>query len=126
MSRLNTEIGTLPLNSERHIYDLCNIVVRDLEIELDDRSVMNAVEDYGPISYAKWHFDGCRFQCPSSSMWGIAFPWRGSFRFYNGEFCFTSNEHGGAWVFAFKSGSRVWFIGNDFADADIQDTVRRF
>ena len=111
---------TLPLNSERHIYDLYNIVVRDLEIELDDRSVMDAVEDWGAVSYAKWHFEGCRFQCPSRNMWAIAFPWRGSFRFYNGEFCFPSNGHGGAWVFAFKSGSRVWFIGNDFADGDIQ------
>ena len=111
---------TLPLNSERHIYDLENIVVRDLEIELDDRSVMDTVEDWGPVSCAKWHFVGCRFQCPSPNMWAIAFPWRGSFRFYNGEFCFPSNGHGGAWVFAFKSGSRVWFIGNDFADSDIQ------
>ena len=111
---------TLPLNSERHIYDLENIVVRDLEIELDDRSVMDTVEDWGPVSFAKWHFVGCRFQCPSPNMWAIAFPWRGSFRFYNGEFRFPSNGHGGVWMFAFKSGSRVWFIGNDFTDSDIQ------
>ena len=111
---------TLPLNSERHIYELENIVVRDLEIELDDRSVVHAVEDWGPVSYAKWHFEGCRFECPSSNMWAIAFPWRGSFRFQNGEFCFRSSRQGGVWAFAFKSGSRVWFVGNDFADSDIQ------
>ena len=81
---------------------------------------MDAVEDWGPVSYAKWHFEGCRFQCPSPNMWAISFPWRGSFRFYNGEFYFPPNGHGGAWIFAFKSGSRVWFIGNDFADANIQ------
>ena len=58
----------LPLNSERHIYDIDNIVVRDLEIELDDGSAWDAVEDWTPVSDAKLHFEGCRFQCPSPNM----------------------------------------------------------
>ena len=111
---------TLPLNSERHIYEIDNIVVRDLDIELDDRSAWDAIPDWSPLSGAKWHFERCRFRCPSPNMWALAFPWRGSFRFHKNEFRFPSDGHrGGSWIFPFKIGSRVSFVGNDFAGKEI-------
>ena len=79
---------TLPLNSERHIYEIDNIVVRDLDIELDDRSAWDTIPDWSPLSGAKWHFERCRFRCPSPNMWALAFPWRGSFRFHKNESAF--------------------------------------
>ncbi|MDE0453186.1 MAG: hypothetical protein OXI90_15645 [Gammaproteobacteria bacterium] len=111
---------TLPLNSERHIFEIDNVVVRDLEIELDDRSAWDEIADWHPISNAKWHFERCRFRCPSPNMWVVAFPWRGSFRFHESEFRFPSGSRGGAWIFAFESGSRVSFVGNDFGGKTIQ------
>ena len=112
---------TLPLNSERHIVAMENIVVRDLEIELDHRSAWDVKEDWHPVSSAKWHFERCCFRCPSPNMWVLAFPWRGAFRFHRNEFRFPSDGHrGGAWILPFKSGSRVSFVGNDFAGREIQ------
>ena len=110
----------LPLNSERHIYELSNIVVRDLEIELDDEAAWTAVEDWSPISYAQLHFEGCRLQCLKSTMWAVAFPWHGSFRFHNNEFCFPLSQHGGYWMFCFQGSSRARFVRNDFTGTTIQ------
>ena len=110
----------LPLNSERHIYELSNIVVRNIEIELDDRSAWDAVDDWAPVSNAKLHFEGCRFQCPLSTMWPISFPWCGSFRFHNNEFCFPSSRHSRYWILVFRSWSIAWFVGNDFSGSTIQ------
>lgn len=110
----------LPLNSERHVFDLENVVVRGLEIELDDRSTLDAIAVGSPISYAKWHFERCLFRCPSPNVWAIAFPWRGSFRFHRNVFRFPPDGLGGVWIFAFKSGSRIAFVGNDFARKEIQ------
>ena len=111
---------SLPLNSERHKYDLYNIVVRDLDIELTDRSGWGEAEDWQPISSAKLHFEGCRFACESPDMWPISFPWRGSFRYEKNRFCFPSNQTGGTWIFAFRQGSMVWFEENDFTGSSIQ------
>ena len=110
----------LPLNSERHIYEIKNIVIRDLEIELDHRLTSSIATKGSPISYAKWHFEGCRFQPHSSNMWSVVLPWRGSFRFYKNEFCFPTGENGGYWAFVFKRGSRVSFVANDFTGGEIQ------
>ena len=111
----------LPLNSERHIFEIDNVVVRDLEIKLDDRSAWDEIADWSPISNAKWHFEGCCFRSPSPNMWALAFPWRGSFRFHKNQFRFPSDGHGGgAWILPFKSGSRVSFVGNDFGGKTIQ------
>ena len=110
----------LPIGSEREIYELNNIVIRNVEIELDDRNAWDIVKNWAPVSDAKLHFEGCRFFCPSSNMWAIHFPWRGSFRFEKSEFCFTAGEYGGYWIFPLCSGSRIWFIGNDFAESNIQ------
>ena len=109
----------LPLNSERHIYELHNIVVRDLEIELDNSSAWQVLQDWSPVSDAKWHFEGCRFLGPRPGMWSFVFPWRGSFRFHKNEFCHP-DQYGGLWTFAFGGGSRAWFVGNDFTSSRIQ------
>ena len=109
----------LPLNSERHIYELHNIVVRDLEIELDNSSAWKVIEDWNLVSSAKWHFEGCRFLGPRPGMWSFVFPWRGSFRFHNNDFCHP-DQCGGMWTFAFGGGSRAWFVGNDFTSSGIQ------
>ena len=111
----------LPLNSELHVYEIKNIVVRNLEIDLDDKSVSAMALEESVIRYAKWHFEGCRFLSRSPNMSGYVFPWCGAFRFYKNEFCFPPDGHGSeAWIFAFESGSRVWFISNNFAGAQIQ------
>ena len=112
--------NTSPLNSERNIYEMNNIVVRNLEIELDDRSAWDNVRDWHPISYAKLHFEGCRFECPSPNMCPMSFPWSGSFRYERNEFCFPSNRYSGTWIFAFRQGSRAQFVGNEFASSSIQ------
>ena len=77
---------TLPLNSERHIYDMENIVVRDVAVELDSKPGWGRGEDCVLASYAKWHFEGFRFRCPSPNGWIFALPWRGAFCFCNNEF----------------------------------------
>ena len=78
------------------------------------------VNDWARVSNAKLHFKGCRFFCVSSNMWAINFPWPGSFRFDNNEFCFPSSNYGGYWIFPFRSGSRTWFVGNNFTESNIQ------
>lgn len=110
----------LPLNSERHIYDLSNVVVLDLEIDLDDRNAWDILDDWTPISHAKLHFEGCRLCSSSPNMWAIYFPWRGTFRFYKNEFSFPSTDYSGSWIFPFRIGSRVWFVGNNFTGSNIQ------
>lgn len=111
---------SLPLNSERHKYDLHNIVVRNLDVDLDDRLGWDIVKDWQPISSAKLHFEGCRFACDSPTMWPMSFPWRGSFRYKNNWFSFPSNQTSGTWIFAFRQGSMAWFEGNDFTGSSIQ------
>ena len=116
----------LPLNSERHVYDMENIVVRDLEIELDDKTGWDRDGDWVPVSRAKWHFDRCGFRCPSPNGWVFVFPWRGAFRFRSNEFSTPSDRFAGHWTLAFEAGSRAWFGGNDFGGGHVQtECVRR-
>ena len=110
----------LPMNSEHHILELQNIMVRDLVIEMDDRAAWHGVQDWTPVSYAKLHFERCQFQCPAANMWEFTIPWRGSFRFHKNVFFFSSSRHPGAWIFPFEHGSRVRFVRNDFAGSTIQ------
>ncbi len=112
--------NALPLNSEHHIYDMDNILVRDLVIKLDDWLIWNQVEDWAPVSSAKLHFERCRFQVPTANEWIFKLPWCGSFRFYKNEFCFPASKHSGHWLFIFVSGSSAWFEGNDFTGNNIQ------
>lgn len=109
-----------PLNSERHKYELSNIVVRNLEIDLDDRSVWDDSGDWAPISSAKLHFESCQFISLSPNMWSMAMPWSGSFHYEKNEFCFPSDRYSGNWLFSFQEGSRVWFVKNNFMGSNIQ------
>ncbi len=110
-----------PLNSEKHLYSMNNIAVRNLHINLDDRSGWTAHDDWQPLSSAKWHFEFCRFEVSSSTnMWDIQFPWLGSFRFYNNEFHFRSDTYPGHWLFVFRAGSTALFQGNNFQHNTIQ------
>ena len=110
----------LPLNSERHIYEMNDIVIRNLQIDLDNRSGWIDHHDWEPLSHAKWHFVNCHFEPSSPNMWTIHFPWCGSFRFYNNKFEFESSRFGGSWLFVFQYGSRILFQGNAFKGSSIQ------
>ena len=112
----------LPLNSERHIYDLYNVITCDLNIELDDRMGFQKHSDWGPISDAKWHFESCHFEPQSPNMWSFNFPWVGSFRFWQNEFDFGNASGMRSWIFVFQNGSRILFQRNDFVDSHIQVT----
>ena len=115
----------LPLNSERHLYDMNNIIIRHLYIKLDDQFAWKAYDDWEPISSAKWHFEDCEFFASSPNMWTLLIPWRGSFRFYRNEFSFKNKESGGNWLFAFQNGSRILFQGNKFRKSSVQTTCRQ-
>ena len=114
------DLKTLPLNSERHLYEIDNIVISRLYIQLDQREGLTSQSDWHPLSSAKWHFEDCAFEPASANMWTLNFPWRGSFRFYRNRFAFTSRRGGKSWLFAFDSGSRVLFHGNDFRRSNVQ------
>ncbi len=105
---------TLPLNSERHLYEMNDIVIRNLQINLDDQKGLTIHDDWHPLSFAKWHFENCHFASSSVNMWHIGFPWRGSFRFYKNDFDFPLRHPGGRWSFGFAEGSKILFQGNDF------------
>ena len=110
----------LPLNSERHLYDINNMVVKKLHIDLDDRSVWEKYDDWKPLNHAKWHFENCRF-VPSVSYAGLMhFAWMGSFRFYKNVFEFQSRGIIGSCLVGFGNGSRVMFQVNDFKGNSIQ------
>ena len=111
---------TLPLNSERHLHELDNIVIRNLQITLDDRNGLTVRSDWHPLSYAKWHFENCQFESASGNMQSIVFPWRGSFRFYKNEFSFQSRLFGSYWLFNCWVGSGILFQGNDFKRNHLQ------
>lgn len=111
---------TLPLNSERHLYEINNIIIRGLHIDLNNRSAWDAYDDWEPLSHAKWHFENCYFDASGSNMYAISFPWFGSFRFYKNNFDFRSDRFGGYWLFVFQTGSRIWFQRNNFRNHHIQ------
>ena len=110
----------LPLNSERHLYEMNNVIIRNIRIDLDDRSGWTGRDDWEPLSHAKWHFEKCCFEASSPNMWPIHFPWSGSFRFYKSTFDFPTSRHGGYWILVFQNGTRILFQGNDFKGHNIQ------
>ena len=110
----------LPLNSERHVYEMNNVVIRNLHIRLDNRDGLTTHADWHPLDSVKWHFEKCHFEPTSPNMWTLDFPWRGSFRFYKNEFPFDSAWIEGHWLFVFGLGSRVLFHRNDFGGNSIQ------
>lgn len=110
-----------PLNSDRNPYEIANIILRNMEIELEpnlcwDKDLLWVNCPLRP----KWHFEYCRFKPSSSSMQGIPLGWLGSFRFYNNEFAFNYRDGDQYWLFCFASGSRVAFERNNFNDSSIQ------
>ena len=111
-----------PLNSERHIYGINNLIFRDLDIEmglnlnLGRDSIVQRINSSG----VNWHFEDCRFQPSSSNMASLSFGWQGFFRFYNNELDYGDSRGGRTWLFFFESGSSVLFEGNDFKSSSIQ------
>lgn len=112
---------SFPLNSERNVYEIRNLIFKNLDIELEGN--LNWNEDFiwatDPL-HAKWHFEHCLFKSPSLSMRSILFGWYGSFRFYKNEFEFGDVEVTKSWLFGFANGSRVLFQINDFKNSNIQ------
>ena len=117
---VSNTFSNLPLNSERHLYGVNDIVIRNLHIDLNDRSAWTAHDDWEPLSHAAWNFENCYFDASSSNMWSIIFPWPGGFRFYKNEFNFRSSSLWGYWSFVFQARSRILFQGNNFRGHDIQ------
>ena len=110
----------LPPNSERHLYEMNNIVIRNLHIDLDALSAWTTHDDWEPLSHAKWHFENCCFDASGSSMYSIHFPWSSSFRFYKNKFDFHSGRFGGHWLFVFQTGSRILLQRNNFRNHHMQ------
>lgn len=108
-----------PLNSERNIYEINNLIFRNLDIDLEGTLDWNKgfIWATTPIG-TKWHFEHCRFKF-SSSMLNIFFGWYGSFRFYKNEFEFGDVAGTKSLLFGFASRSRVLFQKNDFEDSNI-------
>ena len=113
-------LKTLPLNSERHLYEINNIIIRYLHIDLNNRSTWDAYDDWEPLSHAKWHFENCYFDASGSNMYAINFPWSGSFRFYKNKFDFQTAGFGGYWLFVFQKSSRIWMQRNNFRNDHVQ------
>ena len=109
-----------PLNSERHMYDTHNLILKNLHIELECnlewRQDSRWVSD-SPI--LKWHFEQCQFRASSPNMQTIRFDWMGEFRFFNSIFEFDGSG-GRTWLLVFAGGSSVLFQTNDFRDSSIQ------
>lgn len=113
------------LNSEKNVYDLNNIVFKNLNIKLDEKFVSREHIGHETTSFAKWHkwhFEECRFEPRSPNMATICFPWMEGFRFYKNEFDFGESGGMRAWLFVFESSSRVLFQKNDFKDSNLQIT----
>ena len=109
----------IPLNSERHIYDMYNIVLQRLQINLDSYPTWGKYENWHPLDITMWHFEYCNF-IPSKPNSRIAnFPWRGNFRFYKNVFGFESTGIIGFCLLNFQNRSRILFQGNDFQGNDI-------
>ena len=110
----------IPLNSEKNVYDLYNIVIRNLNIQLAGKFIEDIDADWEPTCYAKWHFEECRFEPKSLNIASVFFPWMGDFRFYKNEFDFGDDGGTRAWLFRFGNNSRVLFQNNDFKNSNIQ------
>ena len=120
ISFAHRDFKTLPLNSERHLYEMNNIVISNFHIHLDESEGLAAHSDWHPLSYAKWHFEHCYFEPASVNMWTLDFPWCGSFRFYKNRFAFASRRIENYWLFIFGVGSRILLHGNDFQRSSVQ------
>ena len=113
--------GISSLNSEAHVYDVNNLIFRNLEIKLEVNWQLK--QDFIWTSHplhAKWHFEHCRFTSTSPNTGTIVFGWRGDFRFHKNEFDFGDSKGMRAWMFAFRHGSSVLLQENEFKDSTLQ------
>ena len=109
-----------PINSERHLYDISNIVISNLTITLKSDLHFKFQDNRSPLSGAKWHFEKCQFISESPNMRALLFPWIGTFRFFHNTFSFPESGGMRAWIFNFKDFSRVLFQENNFSECTIQ------
>ena len=108
-----------PLNTDRRIYDIDNLIFRDLEIEMELHLKWGKDAGWNVLQSIAWHFEHCRFRPSSSNTGTFSFSWQGSFRFYNNEFDFGDSEGGRSWLFLFEGSSSVLFQRNDFRNSNI-------
>ena len=74
-------LGTVPLNSENHVYDIDNVIIKGLNIRVTNNSSWKDYIAQKPFFFLKWHFEDCIFESYSSTR-AISFPWKGNFRLY--------------------------------------------
>lgn len=109
-----------PLNSEKHIYDTHNLILKNLNIELNCNLEWRQDSRWVSDSpFIKWHFERCEFRATSPNMHTIRFDWRGEFRFFGNIFEFGGSG-GRTWLLVFAGGSSVLFQTNDFRESSIQ------
>ena len=103
------------LNSERQLYDMNNLIFRNLDIRLETHWSLRKpfIWSSNPL-WVKWHFEYCWFQSSSLNMETIAFGWRGNFRFHKNEFDFRNSREMRPWLVIFEDGIGVQMQGNDF------------
>ena len=115
----------LPRHPERSIYELNNLILRRLDITLDEPFISGTSADWELMDWGiKLHFEHCCFERGSSSA-TLVFPWSGSFRFDGNRFVYPTTGIIGTWLFVFSGMSDVTFQNNDFDDCHIQMACRR-
>ena len=111
--------GTVPLNSENHVYDIHNVIIKGLNIRVTNNSSWKDYIDQKPFFFLKWHFEDCIFESYSSTR-AISFPWKGNFRLYKNKFICHIPFGSRTWLFNFEKDSRYLFQKNYFDNSDIQ------
>ena len=111
--------GTVPLNSENHVYDVHNIIIKRLNIRVTNNSSWKDYIGQKPFFFLKWHFEDCIFES-YSSICAISFPWKGNFRLYKNNFICHIPFGSRTWLFNFEKDSRYLFHKNHFNNSDIQ------
>lgn len=115
----------LPRHPERSIYALENLILRRLDITLDESLVGGTKTDWDLMHRAiKLHFEHCSFKRGKSAA-RLVLPWSGSFRFERNRFVFPNSGIIGAWLLGFSRMSDVTFQHNDFDNSHIQMTSSR-
>ena len=110
--------STTSLNSDNRVYQINNVIIKDLEITLSQTSLFGKeYAPWDPLSTFMWHFERCRFD--ARQMDYIRFPWSGDFRFHKCQFAFSSTGLR-VWIFSFVTSSRVTFQQNDFQNSSVQ------
>ena len=111
--------GKIPLNSEKHIYDINNIIIKSLHIRVTSKYSWHDYSDREPVFSAKWHFEDCVFDSYFGTP-SISFPWRGNFRLYKNNFISIEPRGSMSWGFYFEKNSRISFHKNCFNNSEMQ------